>query len=179
MSSITKLSYSVYGDARWNGDNFAYAAFASTFHLEERWHHETLFGGMYSPHNSIETFGRIAELHAVRNALRDAVGRCKEIQQRTPDCSLKVLVYTATAGAFTCVDKLLKARRARGEGEVDLTVVGDHYRVEAKEIVQFIDEIDKLGARFTVIYLPKEPNLIALRYVNEKLEKLKDGNFPW
>ena len=177
MSAITKLSYSVYGDARWNGDKCAYAAFASTFHLEKRWHHETLCGRMYSPHNNIETFGRIAELHAIRNALRHAVGRCKEIQQRTPDCSLQVTVYTATVGAYTCVDKLLKARREKGE--VDLTVVGDHYHIEGKEILQFAREIASLGARAIIMHVPSEPNLIALRFVNEKLDKLKDDKFPW
>ena len=177
--SINRLRYSVYGESRWDGDKSAYGAFAFTFHGEQRGQHETWVGTMHSQHNIIQTLSRIAEFHAIRIALRDALGRCPDVLERRPDCPLEVIVYTATEHVYSHMIPLVGRRRDdeyynRPRLPSDEEAVP--YRHVIDQIFEFGRQIMELGVHLRCHWFDHdvEPNLLAKRCVVEKLNEMRD-----
>lgn len=174
MSQITRLRYTVYGASRWNGISGAYGAFACVFQPEESELVEILVGGISAPVVRIEVLGRIAELHAIRNALREAVGKCQEIQRRRPECVLEVMVYTATRHAYSCMEKMLN--KPPDIYWNDLAAIAVAYQSKMREIVQFAGQIQDLGARIVILHHVTEPNLVAQGVVHEKMNEIGESS---
>ena len=173
MNRIARLRYSVYGLSRWDGMSGAYGAFACAFHPEESDLVEILVGGISAAVVNSEVLARMAELQAIRNALREAFERCQELRRRRPRCVLEVMVHTATQHAYSCMDTMLNA-----PPDVywnDLAAIAVAYQSKMREIVLLAGQIQDLGGRIVVLYLVTEPNLVAQGAVLDKMKEMAES----